>query len=162
VGAAPDEQEPALQLVYLLRAITVELDLFGAEFARVHDLHPTDVRALIALLEADRADVPATPGWLAARLGLDASSVTALVDRLERLGHVRRSRDVTDRRRVQLQLQDQAHALGWAFFGPLIGEALTAARSLTETELETVQEFLRRMVDVVVAARGTADDARRR
>ena len=39
-----DNQEHALPLVHLLRGITVELDLLGAGFARLHTLHPTDVR----------------------------------------------------------------------------------------------------------------------
>ncbi len=152
-----DDGEPGLQLVHLLRTITVELDLFGAEFARLHQLHPTDVRALIALVDAERARETATPGWLAEQLGLDSSSVTALVDRMERLGHVRRHRDPADRRRVLLELQDQAHALGWSFFGPLIREAVTAMQSFDETELATAERFLRAMADVVTASRRVQD-----
>lgn len=148
-----DEQEPGLRLVHLLRTITVELDLFGAEFARAHRLHPTDVRALIALVDAERAGAAASPGWLAEQLGLDSSSATALVDRMERLGHVRRHKDPADRRRVLLELQDQAHTLGWSFFGPLIHEAVTAMQSFDETELATAERFLRAMTDVVITSR---------
>jgi hypothetical protein len=46
-------------------------------------LHSTDVRALIHLLDAARAGRNATPGWLGSQLGLNSASVTALVDRLE-------------------------------------------------------------------------------
>jgi len=149
--------EPGRQLVHLLRTITVELDLFGAEFARLHQLHPSDVRALIALLDAERASQTATPGWLAEQMGLDSSSITALVDRLERLGHVRRHRDSDDRHRVRLELQDQAHTLGWSFFGNLIGEAVTAMRSFDETELDTAERFLIAMIDVVTTVRRTQE-----
>ncbi|MBJ7353128.1 MAG: MarR family transcriptional regulator, partial [Rhodococcus sp.] len=45
--------EPA-STVHQLRALTVDLDLLGAEFAQRHALHPTDIRALICLLDADR------------------------------------------------------------------------------------------------------------
>ena len=153
-----DDEEPGLQLVHLLRAITVELDLFGAEFARRHQLHPTDVRALIALVDAERAGRDATPGWLAEQLGLDSSSVTALVDRMQRLGHVRRRRDPSDRRRVLLELEDQATALGWSFFGPFIKEAVSATRSFDATELATVERFLHAMADVVITSRRTQGD----
>ena len=44
---------------------TVELELSRTEFARRHGLHATDLRALIALLDAGRAGQRATPGWLA-------------------------------------------------------------------------------------------------
>jgi DNA-binding MarR family transcriptional regulator len=148
-----DDQDPALRLVHLLRAITVELDLFGAEFAARNGLHPTDVRALIHLLDADRAGVTATPGWLGTQMGLNSASTTALIDRLERLGLVLRERDTRDRRRVLLAVEDKAVALGWSFFGPLINEMVAATRSFDEAELATVRRFLLQMRDVAAAGR---------
>ena len=78
-----DEGERGLRVVHQLRAITVELDLVGAEFAQRNSLHPTDLRALICLLDAARAHTLATPGWLGRQLGLNSAGTTALVDRLE-------------------------------------------------------------------------------
>ncbi len=138
-----------MRLVHLLRALTVELDLFGAEFARAQGLHSTDLRALIHLLDASRAGVPATPGWLGERLRLNSASTTGLIDRLERAGHVRRVRDMADRRRVLLVVEDQAVALGWSFFGPLIKNLVEAMRSFSPAELDTVQRFLLTMTDAV-------------
>jgi DNA-binding MarR family transcriptional regulator len=150
-----DDQDPGLQLVHLLRAVTVELDLFAAEFAGRNGLHPTDVRALIHLLDAGRTGVRATPGWLGAQLGVNSASTTALVDRLERLGLVRRERDADDRRRVLLVVQDEAVTLGWSFFGPLIHEMVATMRSFDEKELATVRRFLLVMRDVAAAGRRT-------
>lgn len=147
------ENEPGMGLVHLLRGIAVELNLFGSEFATRNRLHATDLRALIHLLDAGRDGVTATPGWLGERLGLNSASVTALVDRLERLGHVRRVRDTTDRRRVLLVVQEQAVELGWSFFGPLIATMVEAMRSFDEAELATVRRFLQSMSDVVLDAR---------
>lgn len=147
------ELGPSRRLVSLLRALTVELDLLGARFARSNGLHPTDVRALIALVEAERNETALTPGRLAERLGLDSSSVTALVDRMERLGHVRRERDPMDRRRVLLRLEDRADELGWSFFGPLIDGAVEAMQAFDGAELATVERFLRTMTEVVAATR---------
>ncbi|MER5372922.1 MarR family transcriptional regulator [Streptomyces sp. NPDC002553] len=137
-----DEQSPAMGLVHLLRAITVEFDLLGAEFAGRHGLHPTDVRALIHLLDAARDGRRATPGWLGEQLRLNSAGTTALVDRLERLGLVRRSRDTADRRRVLLEVEDRAKELGWAFFGPVIGGVVEVAEGFDAGELETVRRFL--------------------
>ncbi|MFJ3654098.1 MarR family winged helix-turn-helix transcriptional regulator [Streptomyces nigra] len=140
-------------LVHLLRAVTVEFDLLGAEFAARRGLHPTDVRALIHLLDAARADIRATPGWLGEQLRLNSAGTTALVDRLERLGLVRRSRDTADRRRVLLEVEDKARQLGWAFFGPLIDEVVAAAEGLDEGELETVRRFLTSVLTSAARAR---------
>jgi DNA-binding MarR family transcriptional regulator len=144
-----DEHQPGLDMVHLLRAITVGLDLIGARFARANQLHATDLRALIHLLDASRSGRVATPGWLGQQLGLNSASTTALVDRLQRLGHVRRVRDTTDRRRVMLVVEPQAVALGWSFFGPLITDMVGAMSSFTPTELATVRRFLERINEVV-------------
>ncbi len=112
-------------MVHGLRELVVQLNLFGSEFARLHGLHATDVRALIALLDAARAGTIATPGWLGRQLGLNSASTTALVDRLEKSGLISRERDAQDRRRVRLQVTESAERLGWDFFGPpLIGRAV--------------------------------------
>ncbi|ULR49175.1 MarR family winged helix-turn-helix transcriptional regulator [Streptomyces deccanensis] len=137
-----DDQSPVMGLVHLLRAVTVKFDLLGAEFAARHGLHPTDVRALIHLLDAARAGERATPGWLGEQLRLNSAGTTALVDRLERLGLVQRSRDTADRRRVLLEVEEKAMELGWAFFGPVIGEVVAAADGFEAGELETVHRFL--------------------
>lgn len=67
------------------------------------DLHPSDVQALLRLVKADQAAMPVTRGHIGQALALASGSVTGLVDRLERADHVRRVRDVEDRRRVRLQ-----------------------------------------------------------
>ena len=152
-----DDQDPGLQLVHLLRAVTMELDLFAAEFAGYHGLHPTDVRALVHLLDAGREGVRATPGWLGAQLGVNSASTTALVDRLERLGLVCRERDTRDRRRVLLVVQDEAVRLGWSF-GPLIHEMVGSMRSFEEAELAVVRRFLLAMRDVTAAGRRVQRD----
>lgn len=146
-------EHPGLQVVHQLRALTVELDLLAADFAQRNGLHPTDLRALIWLLDAARSGTPATPGRLGRELGLNSAGTTALVDRLERLGHVRRSRDVHDRRQVLLEVDEQAVALGWSFFGPLIGDVGEVVGSLSETELVAVQRFLAAVRGIAAARR---------
>ncbi|MFE2106096.1 MarR family winged helix-turn-helix transcriptional regulator [Kitasatospora sp. NPDC059463] len=142
-----------MRLVHLLRGLTVELDLFGAEFAARNGLHPTDLRALIHLLDAARAGVVVTPGRLGEALGLNSAGTTGLVDRLERLGLVRRERDPGDRRKVRLVVEDRAIALGQGFFGGLIADLVAAMEAFGEDELAVAQRFLATMTEVVSAAR---------
>ncbi|MER5642715.1 MarR family transcriptional regulator [Kitasatospora sp. NPDC002227] len=136
--SAPD---PML-LVHRLRAVTVELDALAARFAQTNGLHPTDLRALICLLDAARSGTAATPGYLGGQLGLNSAGTTALVDRLERLGHVRRERDTADRRRVLLSVTAEAVALGESYFGPLIRRLLDQAGAYSPAELAAVHRFL--------------------
>ncbi|MGW2930337.1 MarR family transcriptional regulator [Streptomyces sp. NPDC001156] len=135
-------QGPGMEIVHLLRAVAVELGLHSARFANLNGMHPTDVRALIALMDASRAGQDMTAGRLGALLGLNSAGTTAVVDRLERLGHVRRVRDGRDRRRVLVEVDERAVELGQEFFGPLIGQAVELLQGYDERELAAVRGFL--------------------
>ncbi|MFB7311173.1 MarR family transcriptional regulator [Streptomyces sp. NPDC056192] len=136
------EQSPEMEIVHLLRKVTVEFGLRQAEFASRHGMHPTDVRALICLLDAERAGTDATAGWLGAQLGLNSAGTTAVIDRLERLGHLTRTRDPRDRRRVLMTVDPRAVELGRSFFGPLIDNTVAVLRDFDERETAAVRRFL--------------------
>ena len=146
-------EDPRQRLAYLLRRMNVELDQLGHEFAVQHQLHPTDMRALVAIMDAARTGQTMSPGRLAQELHLSSASVTALLDRLERQGHLRRVRDQQDRRRVTLEVERQALALGAEFFGPLNTELLQAMDAFSDTDLEVVGRFLEAMTETIVANR---------
>ncbi|MFD7631558.1 MarR family winged helix-turn-helix transcriptional regulator [Streptomyces sp. NPDC059851] len=146
-----------MRLVHLLRAVTVELHLRGADFAASNGLHPTDLRALIFLLDTGRAGTKATPGRLGEALGLNSAGVTALLDRLERLGLVQRRRDEEDRRRVLLSVEEKAVELGRSFFGPLISRLVAAAGDFTPAELDTVHRYLTAALQATAAEPPAAD-----
>jgi DNA-binding MarR family transcriptional regulator len=140
---APDPaSHPRMGLVHLLRAVAVDLDLQAAAFAAENGLHPTDLRALIALLDAERAEEAMTPGRLGARLHLNSPAMTAVIDRLEGLGLLTRARDPHDRRRVLLVVSDAAKALGWSFFGPLISRMLHAMDGFDAADLDAFERVL--------------------
>jgi DNA-binding MarR family transcriptional regulator len=152
-------EDPRQRLAYQLRRMNVELDQLGHEFAAQHRLHPTDMRALVAVMDAARAGQTMTPGRLGQELNLTSPSITALVDRLERHGHLRRVRDQHDRRRVTLEIEPRALALGAEFFGPLNTELLAAMDAFSDAELEIAGRFLEAMTAVIAANRRTRQAA---
>ena len=133
---------PAPETVHRLRALTVLLDQHGSAFAARHGLGSTDVRALIALLDLERAGVAASPTQLARDLRLTTASTTVLLDRLERAGHVRRTPRADDRRRVDVTVTDEAKRVGWGFFGPLIAARRAVLDQRTASERAVVDGFL--------------------
>ncbi|MER0482640.1 helix-turn-helix domain-containing protein [Streptomyces sp. Edi2] len=139
-----------MDLVHLLREVTLRLDLAGARFAGHNGLHPTDLRALISLLDAARNGAESTPGRLGERLGLNSAGTTALIDRLERLGLIRRVRDTRDRRRVLLEVEERAVTLGRSFFGPLIDRTIALLATFEAGEQAAIRRFLSGVRDTAV------------
>ena len=135
----------------LLRRLSVELDAVGQRFATIHGLGRTDVRALVAIMDAARRGQALTAGTLGQAVELSSASVTALVDRLERAGHVRRVRDPADRRRVVLEMTATAVAAGTAFFGGLQRDLVAAMDGYSDADLAVVRRFLTEMTEVVAA-----------
>ena len=150
--AAAVRQEIAL----LLRRLNVELDAVGQRFAEMHGLNRTDVRALVAIMDAARRGEALTAGRLGDAVDLRSASVTALVDRLEKVGHVRRVRDPEDRRRVSLEMSDSAMAAGAEHFGGLARDLSAAMEVYSDEELAVVRHWLEDMTTVITRhSRGT-------
>ncbi|MGW6277529.1 MarR family winged helix-turn-helix transcriptional regulator [Kribbella sp. NPDC055071] len=142
VVPADPERAAALELVHRLREVALRLELAVGEFARTTGLHGTDVRALVRLLDAERAGMEATPGWLAEQLGMTSQATTAVIHRLEGAGHVERLRSRSDGRSARLQVSDSAVALGWQFFGPLLDRLITTTEALDPHDQTVVKAYL--------------------
>ncbi|MFC4020148.1 MarR family winged helix-turn-helix transcriptional regulator [Micromonospora sp. GCM10011542] len=128
-----------------LRRYSVDAQQVGHAFANLHGLNPTDLRALIAVMDAELLGDPITPGRLGEQLNLSSGSVTALIDRLERAGHIRRDRDTADRRKVLLHYADQGAALAMEFFRPLGARTDSVMAEFSDDELEVVHRFMAAM-----------------
>jgi DNA-binding MarR family transcriptional regulator len=151
--------DDALETVHRLRALTLVLEQHGASFATRHGLGGTDVRALIALLDLERAGTSASPTRLAHELRLTTASVTVLLDRLERAGHVRRTPRTDDRRRVDITVTGSAKDLGWEFFGPFIATTRSVLAERTPAQHAVIDQFLGDLVAALSADPGAAPGA---
>ena len=141
-GAARHASTPPAELVGLLQAHAVEAVRLGRTFAERHGLHPTDWTALVAVARGEEAGRALTPGELGGRLAMSSGATTAVVDRLERAGHVLRVRDERDRRRLTLHRGANAQALLTAFFAPLEAAMAALTAGYSERELAVVRRFL--------------------
>lgn len=90
-------------------------------------------------------DEPRPMRMLAAMLQRDASNVTGLVDRAQRLGLVRREQHATDRRITMIAATEEGKALHERFESALYGAGLPFA-SLTADERATLLNLLTRTV----------------
>jgi DNA-binding MarR family transcriptional regulator len=109
------------------------------ELARRLGIGITDVAALDHLSASEK---PIGPAELAKRLGIRSASATALVDRLEESGHLYRTANPADRRRIALTQTPLSGAKTMAALAPMLAEIEAAAQRLTPSETEVVTRFL--------------------
>jgi DNA-binding MarR family transcriptional regulator len=117
----------------------------GARMARQLDVNSTDVAAL-DLLEQHG---PLGAAELAGRLGIRPASVTVLIDRLERAGHVERLRDHPDRRRITIAATPAALSANLAAWLPAILAVDDVGRTLSAEEKRVVRDYLVRVTEAL-------------
>jgi DNA-binding MarR family transcriptional regulator len=135
-----------------LRAVQQAGAEANVEVARRLGIGLTDLHAMNHIFSGA---VPIGPVELGQRLGIRSASATALVDRLERSGHVRRQADQDDRRRVALVPSEQSAARTMAAMAPMLAGIEAAAARLTDAERSAVTRFLTEAAEAMRAyARG--------
>jgi DNA-binding MarR family transcriptional regulator len=131
-------------------------DRFEDAAAEYFGVNRTAMRCLEVL---DRAG-QLTAGDIARETGLTSGAVTALLDRLERIGYVARLRDPADRRRVLVQMTDQARGVVADVYGPLIS-AMAELERYSDDELRLIHDFLSHGSDALIAHAARIDTQRR-
>ncbi|MFP8944089.1 MarR family winged helix-turn-helix transcriptional regulator [Streptomyces fenghuangensis] len=155
--AGPEDGPTGLQaFAVLLRRMNGEFSRMAHDFAHSQGLHPTDVQALVEILDGER-DGPVTPGLLRERLQLTSGAVTACLDRLERAGHIRRTRDSADRRIVHLHYAPRGREVAREYFRPLARATDTVRQRFSDAELRAVVRFLAAMNEELAALRHHPD-----
>lgn len=114
-------------------------------------LGPTDIKCLDLARHEDRP----TAGRIAQLTGLSTSSVTAVLDRLERRGFIERARDARDRRRVVVVPTERHQRELAELFAPLGEQVHSLLAEYRAEQLALFLELLGRLD--AIAERVTAD-----
>lgn len=121
----------------------------------------TDLLAVRYLVEAEKSGRLVTAKLLADRLEISTPSTTALIDRLEKSGHVRRERHPTDRRAVLVKPTAATHAEVQHTLATMHQRMMSVAEGLDRRAAQTVIDFLiemRHAVDAIDAPEPSSDD----
>jgi DNA-binding MarR family transcriptional regulator len=126
-------------------AIVRELD---QRLGREHDI--TFIQA-VTLLAVDSFDRP-QPHLVADYLSQQSQTVTGVLDRLERAGHIARRRDLEDRRAVRLELTPSGERLVRAIssdlrrhVGSILGNLDQSVRNRLDKDLEELERSVRQL-----------------
>ncbi len=145
-GSAQSRQELIYEAGLAARLQQNDYDRFEDAVAEYFGVNRTAMRCMEVL---DRVG-QLTAGDIARETGLTSGAVTAMLDRLERVGYVRRLRDASDRRRVLVELTAQARQMVDEIYGPLT-EAMGEFERYSDKELMLIRDFLRQGGAMLVA-----------
>ena len=126
------------EFIAAIRASQTATDAFDHAVADYVGLDRTAYRCLDILDQ----EGPMTAGGLAERARLSPGAMTALLDRLEKRGFARRTRDTEDRRRVLVEVTPQLRRMAAQLYGTP-DEGADALAAYTNEQLEFLIGFLR-------------------
>lgn len=124
--------------VSLMRSLGNRTVLYQQNVASSLGLYNNDFISVDILREKG----PITAGELSKLTGLTTGSVTALIDRLEKIGYVRRQSDPSDRRRVIIVPEYEQKEEVSNTYHPLHTAMVKLASSYNPEELELITQFL--------------------
>jgi DNA-binding MarR family transcriptional regulator len=132
------KQDLVHDLVEATRANQVATDKMDDAGSQALGVNRTDGRCLDVIQQRGRISA----GELADRAGLTSGSVTAVIDRLEAKGYVRRVADPEDRRRVLVELTDLMEHRAWELWGPLAQRGIPQLERLSVSEIELLIRYM--------------------
>ena len=132
-----------------MRAFDASLDLLDASVAGALGISRSDLRAMELVSRHGHL----TCGELATQLRLTTGSVTTLVDRMERLGYLRRRNHPADRRKVVVELTAKGRERERRVYGPLAREAVKTLSRYDGRDLAVIRDFLQTAGSLADAAR---------
>ncbi|WP_413317766.1 MarR family transcriptional regulator [Agrococcus sp. 1P02AA] len=142
LGLADADIDEVIDMFEALRAWRTAADEEQEQSRRLMGLGENDMRALRFLMTAGRGDGVITSTMLAEHLGLQGSSVTKMLDRLERAGHVRRQPHPTDRRALSIVVTPATAASATEGVGAAHLRRFRVAASMPSAERRAVTRFL--------------------
>jgi len=138
----------------LLREILDVTEDFERSLGSELSVNPTDLTAMQHLIVAGAL----SPTALAERLELSSAAVTTVIDRLEGLGHVRRTPNPDDRRGTLVVPEPASVGRAMQRIVPMVTAVDAAIGEFDEEEQAAITRYLQRVVDTY---RGHAGDGGR-
>jgi DNA-binding MarR family transcriptional regulator len=131
-------QQIIADLVGAIREVSGQGVLFSAIVAGKIGVNSTDLECLDIVMMRG----PVTPSALAAGTGLTSGAITAVIDRLERAGFVRRERDADDRRQVLVTATPAVAKVVAPYGEPMQREVMAVLGRYRDGELQVLREIL--------------------
>lgn len=142
-----NSEQGLVHLVDSVRSLYGAIGRFDECMATSMGIDRTSLRAIDALRYG-----ALQPKDFAERLGLTTASVTAMLDRLEKAGHISRTQSPTDRRSWIINLTDQSREQAKKSYGNLGDTFQTVFADKTNAELAKALEVIEELTQAFDAS----------
>lgn len=143
----PDRRADLLEQIGMqVRRMGAQSVLLSQTVAARFGLHQTDLECLDLMIMRGEA----TAGEISRFVGLTSGATTAMIDRLERAGYVKRAADPRDRRRVIVRVQQNVLEPIGRVYEPIRQAMLDLWEKYDDAQLAVIADFLEKSVDLGV------------
>jgi DNA-binding MarR family transcriptional regulator len=133
------------EVEYLLRKVALIVKKRGRDILSNFDITPPQFNALLVLAYNDNL----TMGELCKRLYLASSTVTDLIDRMEKNELVARERDPNDRRVIRLKVLEKGHTLIEQVMARRIGYLKHVLKQVDPEQREHLRDALQSLFTIM-------------
>lgn len=149
-GMSDAEVEEIIDLFHALRRWHRMSEAHSEASRRFMQLGENDMRAIRYVMSVARDGTIVTSTMIAAHLGISGPSVTKLLDRLERGGHIRREAHPSDRRALSIVVTEHTRESASATVGRDHTRRFEIAAAMSSEERRAATRFLAALADLPV------------
>jgi DNA-binding MarR family transcriptional regulator len=132
------------EVLAAMRRLSTEIDGLDERAANHFGINRTDLQ----LIDVLRTKGPLNPTELAKAVGLTSGGLSIALERLERVGYVRRYQHPDDRRRVIVEASETLAPLEREMFATLQQQFQKLLRGYTREQLLTIKHYLEAAAEI--------------
>ncbi len=133
------------EIIYAIRRLMQAGEHYTKELNKIYNVSAAQINCLIAL----RENGPLSPSHIAKHVMVNSSTVTGIIDRLEKKALVKRSRISSDRRVVTVELTKAGRALAENAPPPIQQKIIDGLHRLSPKEIDEIALTLKRLTDML-------------
>lgn len=153
-GLDEDAIDEIVDLFHALRRWHRASEAHSEASRRFMNLNENDMRAIRFVLATSRDGTIVTSTMLAEHLGITGPSVTKMLDRLERGGHIRRESHPTDRRALSIVVTETTRATARDSVGRDHTRRFAIAARMSSEERRAATRFLEELAALPILEHG--------
>ncbi len=133
------------EIIFAIRRLMQAGEHYTKELNKIYNVSAAQINCLIALQEHG----PLSPSQIAKHVMVNSSTITGIIDRLEKKDLVRRLRISPDRRVVTVELTKAGQILAQNAPPPIQQKLIDGLQRLSPNEIDEIASTLKRLIDML-------------